>query len=312
MARRPDYSYKGGNYSKVNPLPAGVLPSGNSAADWNEIAKYSSALEQAVTSGGYITQEMISTGATPQATYTESGIVRIESPNAPVLIPRLRAINSGRKWYEGMAQPAATSITEVGWTANLSATIINNGTASNQSDANGACRQVATSNLANVNCGILGSALGGAGTGQTRLSPYMYAKFILRQASGYRGWFCAHGDSTFLTTDTPTTLSMYGVRFSPTSAGDTTFILVTSNGASATYTNTNVTVAADTLYEIETWADGSYVYCQINNGTVISTNLTLPTNSTSLTGDRNWMALRSITAGTEYQIKVYNWAYSQY
>jgi hypothetical protein len=55
------------------------------------------------------------------------------------------------------------------------------------------------------------------------------------------------------------------------------------SGGGSTFTDTGVAFSADTLYECETWANATGVYCRINGGSLISyTGSNLPTSTVSM------------------------------
>jgi len=285
----------------------GFSPAVTNPVDYNQAAAFISGPQEDIDLGGVIDIRDSYQGETilKNADFDTSGNVKLESPIIPfALDPRVCAFNSGRK----LTQTAPNTGSDVALTFGLHGAafaVAGAGTNSIGSDTDGSARTIATSIAAGSDATVTPSSILTAVL-QRRHNPYLYGKFKLRDASGYRFWFHA-SDGSLLATDTPTAFNTLGLRYCST-AGDTTFKLVTANAAAATYTDTGVTASEDTLYEVELWEYDGAAFCRINNGTIVTSTTTLAGVSTSRA--TVGFQMRSITLGTEYGLTWYGIAFS--
>ena len=285
----------------------GFSPAVTTPADYNQAANFMSGPAEDLELSGVIDIRDSYQGETllKNADFETSGNVKLDDPLIPqILDPRALAFNNGRKFTWVSVNPGANTAYSIS-THSAAFAPTGAGTNSNGSDADGSARTVATSAVLGSDATMVPSSIITAVL-QRRHNPYLYGKFKLRDASGYRFWLHI-SDGSLLGTDSPTGNHVIGLRYS-TVATDTTFKLVTANGAAATVTNTGVTASEDTLYEVELWEYDGAAFCRINNGNIITATATLATTTTSraVVG----YEMRSTTAGTEYGMTLYNLNFS--
>lgn len=262
--------------------------------------------------GSVVTQEIASLGQEgsfsqvinppyqlPTAKFNEFGGVKTDGSDTQSIDPRIDPVNGGRRETRVAANGLADTCV-VSSMHGLSTFGAGAGTNSDGSDSNGSARTYATTTSMGTDATVSpGSASNG--TFQPRFLPYYFAKFSLRDATGYR-FTGGLTDSSPFTSDDPVVNGAF-IRYS-SGASDTTFKFITNDlSGGGTITDTLVTVATDTIYQVEIWLEAAAAYCRINNGTIIKNTANLPSSSTYLNVPH--LGIRSTTAGTEYGLKFY-------
>lgn len=302
--KQPEFSSENGflipGYDRRGVNPRALQPS-----TYQDAARYmGGVIEDLAVSGNVDIRNLDQQIAVAAATFNDFGGAKLEGPNGMTIDPRIWAFNSSRALSSIRPDSASSNCDE--WTMHgATYTCAGAGVDADGNDGDGNARLINTTAVANSDATFLPTAITSA-IMQRRHQPVLVAKFKLTSVAGCRFWMSI-ADGNLRASDSAAAFNSVGVRFS-TGASDTTFKLVTSDGAAATVTATATTVAADTLYIIELWEDSSAAYCRVNGGPVVSSSTNLSTSTTSRTNVG--LELRTLAAAVK-GLRCYNLTFSQ-
>lgn len=246
--KKNDYSFHKGALLST-PVEPGVTSAIGVAANWNEILKQASPLQQIIQSGEIVIPDIYVDASTPDATETVKGKTRIwgairGSADEIRLFPHW----DGRKYavYQALGTGRLSTPSLYVESVTGGNTITSNST--------GFFIRYTTGTTSGQETRVGGS------TAITCANPNfeLYWKFCLQNTSGLR-FHAAAASSVLGNSDTNATVSTLGLRFSPGVTTSFQWIYNDSVGNLNT-TNSSVTPAAGTIYQL---------YIRITNGVYI-------------------------------------------